>query len=100
MDPGPFSARFQLLERSPYGTIIGEFGSSWTGKIVKVPRNKTSLEFLKKQSEIASPGVYILSGRKNISRDFPDVYIGESDDLLDRICQHDRGKTSGMSAMV
>ena len=92
MTQGPFNSRIRLLERSAYGTLTAEFGSYWTGKLVKVPRKTTSIEFLKTQSELASPGVYFLTAEKNNSAEIPDVYIGESDDLLERISQHDRGK--------
>ncbi len=61
MDPGPRKATFRLLERSSNGAIISEFGSSWTGKIIKVPRNKTSLDALKKEKGVDSPGLYIYS---------------------------------------
>ena len=55
--------------------------TDWKGICYKIPRNA-----LKKiKNEIAYPGVYILTGMEN---DLPVYYIGESDNVDERITRH------------
>ena len=59
--------------------------SNWTGVAYKIPRNlvKTSDD----RPELSSPGVYFLFGENEIT-DKPLVYIGEAENILNRLKQH------------
>jgi hypothetical protein len=74
-----------LVSGDPEG-IICAYMSNWTGQAVKVPRNL--LYEAKSRSEINSPGIYFLFGENENNPDEKEVYIGEADNLYDRISDH------------
>lgn len=76
-----------LVEGTPTGTLTAEIGN-WTGKVIVSPRPQ--LADLAKRPEAKRTGLYCLVGRDpdNPTRDC--VYIGETDNLLGRLAEHDR----------
>ena len=80
------SIRIYLVEGDPDGRWICEL-SSWTGKAFKIPR--TMVMVCGDRPELAGPGIYFLFGKND--DDFSDqVYIGEAENILDRLGQHIR----------
>lgn len=69
-------------------TLTERYGSTWTGKITKIPRHILS-NYL--QKEPASSGVYLLAGRSEIDG-IPAYYVGESGDIRARMGDHRRRK--------
>ncbi|WP_199688420.1 GIY-YIG nuclease family protein [Pontibacter oryzae] len=66
-------------------------------KAVLVPRNK--LEYIASRDELKNVGVYFLFG-ESADKAKPMVYIGEAEDCLDRIKQHNRLKEFWNYAVV
>jgi len=59
--------------------------SHWTGKGVVF--NRSIYSEVKKRPEFQNPGVYILIGESEDST-MPDVYIGEAENIADRMQHH------------
>ncbi|WP_136255993.1 GIY-YIG nuclease family protein [Onishia niordana] len=83
----PTSIRIFLADGTPEGLRIVE-KSNWTGRAVVA--NRTQLEGALKRSEMAQPGVYVLTGQTDDGA--AKLYIGEADALGERIKQHVAGK--------
>lgn len=79
--------RIFLVDGSPNGLRTAEVGLS-TVKGVFAPRG--ALEALSKRSESRRTGVYVLIGEDSANPGRTAVYVGEGDDVLDRILQHDK----------
>lgn len=72
-----------LIDGDPNGRMTGEL-SNWTGKAYKIPRIK-----VKKcidRPDLNNPGVYLLFGKDETGKDL--VYIGEAENILNRLTQH------------
>ena len=78
--------KIHLVEGTPNDVMVAEINVSWTGKVFLAPQTK--LAGLVKQPEVQHSGVYILVGEDpdNLGRE--KVYVGESDNVLDRLHQH------------
>ena len=74
-----------LVNGNPNG-IICAYLSNWTGQAIKIPRNL--LENSKMRNEINRIGVYFLFGFSEENPDEHIVYIGESDNIYNRLVQH------------
>lgn len=72
-----------LLDGEVNGRWICEL-SNWTGKAYKIPRNLLRECFLR--NELQGPGIYFLFGLQE--DECPIVYIGESENLYERLVQH------------
>jgi hypothetical protein len=76
---------FELLDGKPDGlikvTLLG-----WTVTIFTAPKGRH--QELKQTDEAKRPGVYILAGSSEIETNKEMIYIGESDDLWERLDQH------------
>lgn len=83
----PTSIRIFLADGAPEGLRIVE-KSNWTGRAVVA--NRSQLEGALKRSEMAQPGVYVLTGQTDDGA--VKLYIGEADALGERIKQHVAGK--------
>jgi len=81
--------RLFLVDGSPLGLIAAEI-IGWTGKVLSFPRGL--LPLVLKRSEIAKTGVYFLVGPDPNNPSRPLVYIGESDDVANRLKQHDNSE--------
>jgi hypothetical protein len=85
----PYTIRIFVPDGDPEGVrIIDQL--NWTGKGIVFPRTKWS--GTRSRAELRSAGVYILVGEPTSDDDLPTVYVGESDDLRDRIDTHAKEK--------
>lgn len=77
--------RLYLAEGEPGGIMTAEI-INWTGKAVVVPRSK--LPGLAEREEARRAGIYLLVGDdpENLSK--KRVYVGESDNVFDRLKNH------------
>lgn len=91
-----FSVRIFIPSGEPEGLRIIE-KSNWSGLGVIFPR--ASLPEARKREEIRRTGVYILWGPSEES-EMPRVYIGQGDNVLQRIEQHARQKDFWTHAAV
>lgn len=73
-----------LMDGTPNGRWICEL-SNWTGVAYKIPRNMVKES--ENRTELTSPGVYFLFGYDE-SADRPLVYIGEAENIINRLKQH------------
>ncbi len=92
----PQTIQIFLPDGSPRSVRIAEI----TNRVVKailVPKNK--IDYIATRSEIRNVGVYFLFGEDG-SAAKPVAYIGEAEDCLDRIKQHNRGKDFWSHAIV
>ncbi len=83
----PTSIRIFLADGTPEGLRIVE-KSNWTGRAVVA--NRSQLERALARSEMAQPGVYVLTGQTEDGAS--KLYVGEADALGERIKQHVSGK--------
>lgn len=82
------SIRIYLADATVTGIRYAEL-VNWTGHAIACPRNR--LSELKNWPESSKPGVYFLfEGRFGSSK--PMAYIGESENVTQRITNHDRNK--------
>jgi len=72
-----------LLDGEVNGRWICEL-SNWTGKAYKIPRNL--LKECAQRSELQGPGIYFLFGLQEDGD--PIIYIGESENLYERLIYH------------
>ena len=75
-----------FIDGKPDGMLTAEV-FNWTGHVLKIPRLEV-LEGLKRE-EAQYTGIYLLLGEKD---DGPCVYVGESDNIGDRISKHIKDK--------
>ena len=80
------SVRLFLAEGSATGILTAEI-VNWTGHVLAAPR--TRLEAALKRDELKRTGIYILYG-DSFSGELPLVYIGEGDDISNRMRSHSR----------
>ncbi|PAU73531.1 GIY-YIG nuclease family protein [Vreelandella alkaliphila] len=85
--PRPTSIRIFLADGTPEGLRVVE-KSNWTGRAVVA--NRSQLESALARSEMAQPGVYVLTGLTDDGATM--LYVGEADALGERIKQHVSGK--------
>lgn len=82
------SIRIYLADATVTGIRYAEL-VNWTGHAIACPRSR--LNELKSWSEASKPGVYFLfEGRFGTSK--TQAYIGESENVLGRLTQHDRDR--------
>lgn len=89
--------RIFLVDDEPTGLLTAEI-MNWTGKIISVPRNQ--LSELKTREESKKTGIYFLIGPdpEEISGEI--LYIGESDNVLKRLIEHDASKDDWNRAIL
>jgi len=89
------------MQESNFGTVIRVYlvdGISdglksaeimnWTGQVLVAPR--THISRIGERSEARKTGVYALVGRDSVDPSRDIVYIGESDDVFNRLTHHNR----------
>lgn len=74
-----------LVHGEPDGLRVAELGN-WVGQAIVIPRNK--LKDTKERQDCNKPAVYFLIGKEN-EEDLPAAYIGEAENLHDRLSLHD-----------
>ncbi len=84
----PFTIRIFVPNGDPDGVRVID-RMNWTGKAVTFPRD--AWDKAQAREELNQAGVYILIGRdESEEEDLPLVYIGQTDNLLKRLGQHDK----------
>ena len=83
-----FSVRLYFPTGEPRGLRIIE-RSGWTGQGIVFPRG--ALQQAKQREELKRTGVYVLWDRDPAGV-VPQVYIGQSDNVLSRLVEHEKGK--------
>ncbi len=78
-----------LVNENPQGLITAQI-SNWTGQALKFPRNQ--LKEAMQRPEIQRSGIYFLLGIDTDDPDQKKVYIGESEDIAQRLKNHVGGK--------
>ncbi len=86
------SLRLFLVDGTPNGLLTAEI-MNWTGHVLTGPRSK--LAELVQRPECARTGVYFLVGPDPDDSLRARVYIGESDDVAQRLRQHNRPQEQG-----
>lgn len=82
------SIKIFLSDGSPTGLRHIEI-ANWSGQAIACPRSR--FNDLQKWEEAKRPGVYLLF-EKHSTDDKNTVYIGESENVYNRICNHDKNK--------
>lgn len=86
------SIKLFLADGSPNGILTAEI-INWTGHVLSAPRTKLS-ELIQRE-ECSRTGVYFLVSYDPENPMYPKVYIGESDDVANRLKQHNRTEEAG-----
>ncbi len=74
-----------LVSGNPEGIVLS-YISNWNGQAVKIPRNVFA--DLSQFPEVKKPGIYFLFGNNPENPDDRWVYIGEANNLHERLKQH------------
>lgn len=76
-----------LVDGNPEGVIFA-YMSNWTGQAIRIPRNlfPESKDYI----EIKRPGIYFLIGQNEENPDDKLVYIGEANNISERLVYHIR----------
>lgn len=86
-----------LIDGEPNGLKTAEL-SNWVGKAIVIPRNK--LKEIKQRSECNKPAIYFLVGKDNEEALLPTAYIGEAENLWNRLSTHDSSKDFWQTAVA
>ena len=78
-----------LVDGEPNGLKTAEL-SNWVGQAIVIPRNK--LKTVKQRPDCNKPAIYFLIGKENEEDLLPTVYIGEAENLWNRLTTHDNFK--------
>jgi len=78
-----------LIDGEPNGLKTAEL-SNWVGQAIVIPRNK--LKEIKQRPECNKPAVYFLVGKDSAEALLPTAYIGEAENLWNRLSTHDSSK--------
>jgi hypothetical protein len=81
------TVRIFLVDGTPSGVMTAEI-MNWTGRFTVAPRSQ--LSDLSLRQEVKRSGIYILSGEDPKDPTQEVVYIGESDNVWDRLVNHNR----------
>lgn len=82
--------RLYLVDGSPTGTLTAEI-INWTGRVLVSPRSQ--LAEVARRPEVKRTGIYCLVGRDPENPNHDCVYIGEGDNVLQRIVYHEKDET-------
>lgn len=86
------SIRLFLVDGNPNGILTAEI-VNWTGHVLSASRSK--LVDLVQREECQKTGIYFLVSENPEPPFYPNVYIGESDDVAKRLEQHNRDDDKG-----
>ncbi|WP_111748846.1 GIY-YIG nuclease family protein [Salinisphaera orenii] len=86
------SIRLFLVDGAPTGLLTAEI-VNWTGHVLTGPRSKLSQ--LVQRPECGRTGIYFLVGPDPDHSFLPRVYIGETDDVSQRLKKHNRPEEQG-----
>ena len=82
--------KIHLPQGTTRGIMTAEITVAWTGKLLAFPR--TQLATFKQREESRRAGVYILIGEDEEIAGGEVVYVGETEDLWQRLYEHNRTK--------
>ena len=85
----PKTIKIFLIDGEPDGLRTVEL-SNWVGQAIVIPRNK--LKEAKNRPECNKPAVYFLIGKETEEALLPMVYVGEAENLWNRLFHHDNNK--------
>ena len=83
-----------FIDGKPDGMLTAEV-FNWTGHVLMTPRTRIAAAL--KRTEASYTGIYLLIGEKDGA---PLAYIGESENIADRVRNHDQGKDWWTSAVL
>lgn len=86
-----------LIDGEPNGLKTAEL-SNWVGQAIVIPRNK--LKEIKQRSDCNKPAIYFLVGKENEEELLQTAYIGEAENLWDRLATHDSSKDFWQTAIA
>lgn len=86
-----------LIDGEPNGLKTAEL-SNWVGQAIVIPRNK--LKEIKQRPECNKPAVYFLIGKESEEALLPAAYIGEAENLWNRLSTHDSAKDFWQTAVA
>ncbi len=86
-----------LVDGEPNGLKTAEL-SNWVGQAIVIPRNK--LKDIKQRSDCNKPAVYFLIGKENEEALLSTAYIGEAENLWNRLTTHDSSKDFWYTAIA
>lgn len=86
-----------LIDGEPNGLKTAEL-SNWVGQAIVIPRNK--LKEIKQRAECNKPTVYFLIGKENEEALLQTAYIGEAENLWNRLSTHDSSKDFWQTAIA
>lgn len=81
------TVRIYLVDGTPSGVLTAEI-MNWTGRVTVAPRSQ--LPDLATRSEVRRTGVYVLSGSSLDNPAQEMIYVGESDNVWERLAYHNR----------
>jgi len=84
----PRSLELFFVDGDPEGMLTATIPFQWSGHVLV--SNRTQLRDALQRTEVGRPGVYLLIGENEEGE--PLLYIGESDDIGQRIKNHDSNK--------
>jgi len=86
-----------LVDGEPNGLKTVEL-SNWIGQAIVIPRNK--LKAIKNRQDCNKPAVYFLIGKEDEEALLSTAYIGEAENLWDRLTTHDSSKDFWRTAIA
>lgn len=86
-----------LVDGEPNGLKTVEL-SNWVGQAIVIPRNK--LKSIKIREDCNKPAVYFLIGKESEEALLSTAYIGEAENLWDRLTTHDNSKDFWRTAIA
>jgi len=89
--------KIYLIDGEPNGLKTAEL-SNWVGQAIVIPRNK--LKEIKQRPECNKPAVYFLVGKESEEALLPTAYIGEAENLWNRLSTHDSSKDFWQTAVA
>lgn len=86
-----------LVDGEPNGLKTAEL-SNWVGQAIVIPRNK--LKDIKQRPDCNKPAIYFLVGKENEEALLSTTYIGEAENLWNRLITHDSSKDFWFTAIA
>lgn len=86
-----------LVDGEPNGLKTAEL-SNWVGQAIVIPRNK--LKDIRQRPDCNKPAVYFLVGKENEEALLSTAYIGEAENLWNRLTTHDSSKDFWFTAIA
>ena len=86
-----------LVDGEPNGLKTAEL-SNWVGQAIVIPRKK--LKDIKDRQDCNKPAIYFLTGKENEEALLSTAYIGEAENLWNRLTTHDNSKDFWQTAIA